>query len=414
MLAAARGTVQELTAIICCGYRLGIVVHFNLHGRLRGAGEPRPLGRNEQHRRMLFSIYSGIGVIMNEHFTSCRNKRPFLALSRFFLVALTLSASNPSLESAIKDSVSAELYRFLQADTSMSAGILFGRMEGTGSAPRLWVEGAISEDNDLRLGCPTSKPLLAYLVLKEGLDLDATIDRWFPEDSGFTQSRSITVKHLLLNSSGIQDYATLVPINPDSVITPANTIDRAYHNHALLFQPGTGFEYSNTNFNMIGRILELSTGDSLQQLFHQYFGAYAPSLRLDDGKGNYPRGYPRIWPYHWSAPGYAGGFIGSAVDAMRVFAFVASTPEFKTMTRWYALNGSTAKEASENLLGLGIFGNSHFAGRAEAVVYKGDMGPCQMILARVSGSIFYISSAHQVGLPRLNELLQRLIDISLH
>jgi len=351
---------------------------------------------------------------MMEQFTGCRYKRLFLALSCFLLVALSLSAGISPRKGTNKDSVSAELHRFLQADTNLSAGILFGRMDGTGSTPRLWAEGAISEENDLRLGCPTSKPLLAYLVMKEGLNPDATIDRWFPEDSGFTQSHSITIKHLLLNSSGIQDYTTLVPINPDSVITPTNTIERAYRNHPLLFKPGTGFEYSNTNFNMIGRILELRTGDSLQQLFHRYFGSYAPSLRLDDGKGNYPRGYPRVWPYHWSAPGYAGGFIGSAADAMRVFAFVASEPEFKTMTRWYTPDGSAAKEASENLLGLGLFGNSHFAGRGEAVVYKGDMGPCQMILARVSGSIFYISSAHQVGLLRLSELFERLIDISLH
>lgn len=351
---------------------------------------------------------------MNEQFTSSRNKQAILVLSRFLLIALTLSASISSLKGALKDSVSTELHRFLQTDTSKSVGIVFGRIEGPGSPPQLWAEGAINKDNDLRLGCPTSKPLLAYLVLKEGLALDSTIDHWFSEDSGFTQSHSITIKHLLLNSSGIQDYVTLVPMNPDSAVTPTNSIDRAYRNRALLFHPGSGFEYSNTNFNMIGRILELSTGKTIQQLFHQYFAVYAPSLRLDDGKGNYPRGYPSIWPYHWSAPGYAGGFIGSAADAIRVFSFIALEPEFRIMTRWYAPNGSISKQASENLLGLGIFGKSHFAGCGEAAVYEGDMGPCQMILAKVNGSVFYIASAHRVGLPKLSELFQRLIDISLH
>jgi hypothetical protein len=165
---------------------------------------------------------------------------------------------------------------------------------------------------------------------------------------------------------------------------------------------------------MIGRIPELRTGKTLQQLFHQYFDAYAPSLRLDDGKGDYPRGYPRTWPYHGSAPGYAGGFIGSAADAMHVFSFVVSEPEFRIMTRWYAPRGSISKQASENFLGLGIFGKSHFAGCGEAAVYEGDMGPCQMILVRVNDSVFYISSSQQVGLPKLSELFQRLIDRSLH
>jgi hypothetical protein len=330
------------------------------------------------------------------------------------LTALALSISISTLEGSSKDSVSAELHRFIMADSSRSAGILFGTMAGPDSPPLVWTEGAIHNNNDLRLGCPLSKPLLAYLVIKEGLDLESTIDRWFPKEGGFTQSDSITIKQLLLNSSGIRDYVTLVPMNPDSAITPTNSIDRAYRNQTLLFKPGTGFAYSNTNFNMIGRILEVRTGKTLQQLFHQYFDAYAPSLRLDDGKGSFPPGYPRIWPYHWSAPGYAGGFIGSAADAMRVFSFVKSQPEFRIMTRWYAPNGSVSRENSGNLLGLGIFGKSHFAGSGESVVYEGNMGPCQMILAVVRDRVFYISTAHQVEPPILTALFQKLIVISLH
>jgi hypothetical protein len=351
---------------------------------------------------------------MSEQFKHPLQKKLSIGLRSFLFLVLIVSAIISTVEGASKDSVSAALHRFLLTDSSKCAGILFGTMAGPDSRPQVWTEGAIVEDNDLRLGCPTAKPLLAYLILKEGPDLDSTIGGWFPEESGFTQSHAITIKDLLLNSSGIRDYVTLVPINPDSAVTPANSIDRAYRNQPLLFMPGTGFAYSNTNFNMIGRILELRTGKTLQQLFHQYFGAYAPSLRLDDGKGKYPQGYPRIWPYHWSAPGYAGGFIGSAADAMRIFSFITSQPEFKIMTRWYAPNGLISKETNENLLGLGIFGNSHFAGRGEAVVYEGNMGPCQMILAKVEGRVFYISSAHQVELPKLSELFQRLISITLH
>ncbi len=254
--------------------------------------------------------------------------------------------------------------------------------------PLIWTEGAINKENDLRLGCPTAKPCLAYIVLKERIDLGLTIDKWFPEDSGFTKSRSITIKHLLLNSSGIRDYAQLVPMHPDSVITPGNSIDRAYRHQPLLFEPGTGFEYSNTNFNIVGLILERHTGKTVVQLMRKYFGLYAPSLRLDDGKGSYPRGYLQPWPYHWSGPGYAGGFIGTATDAMRTLAYIASQPEWKIMTQWYAPDGSRSMEQNGNLLGLGIFGKSHFAGLGQAVVYEGNMGPCQMILARVSGSVY--------------------------
>jgi len=350
---------------------------------------------------------------MDRGFWSYQMRTPEQCVFVGLLTVLNLISCFSAVKGAGNDSVATELRRSLQTDTSGHAGILFGRLDSNALKPQIWTEGAIDAKNDLRLGCPTSKPCLAFIVLKEGIDLGATIDRWFPEDSGFTKSHSITLKHLLLNSSGIRDYVPLIPMNPDSAITPVNSIDRAYRNQPLLFAPGTGFEYSNTNFNIVGRILELHTGKTVQQLFRQYFGSYAPSLRLDDGKGNYPRGYPKPWPYHWISPGYAGGFIGSATDAMRAFAYVASQPEFEIMIRWYSPDGSVSDETSDHLLGLGVFGKSNSAGLGEAVVYEGNMGPCQMILARVRGSVFYIASAHNIGPSQLSDLFQRLIILSI-
>ena len=328
-----------------------------------------------------------------------------------FLVALCLLMSPSIARGASTDSVSAQLHAYLQSDTSRGAGVLFGRLDTAASTPQIWTVGAIDTEDDLRLGCPTAKPCLTYIVLKEGIQLRWIIDRWFPEDSGFTKSRSITIRQLLLNSSGIRDYAQLVPMNPDSIVTPVSTIDRAYRHQTLLFEPGTDFEYSNTNFNIIGIILERQTGKTIAQLFQQHFGSVAPSLRPDDGNGKYPRGYLDPWPYHWSGPGYAGGFIGTASDAMRAFAYIAAQPEFKVMTKWYTPDGSVSKNATGNLLGLGLFGRSQFAGQGSAVVYEGNMGPCQMIIARVRGTVFYIASSCDTGPHRLNGLFQKLIAL---
>lgn len=350
---------------------------------------------------------------MNKRLTKSSTEAIRYRLFEILLIALIVLACFSIARGAGTDTVSTELRRYLQTDTNNHSGILFAKLDSGASVPLIWTEGAIDKENDLRLGCPTAKPCLAYIVLKEGIDLGSTIDRWFPEDSGFAKSRSITIKHLLLNSSGIRDYAQLVPMHPDSVITPRNSIDRAYRHQPLLFEPGSGFEYSNTNFNMVGLILERYTGKTVVQLIRKYFGPCAPSLRLDDGKSSYPRGYLQPWPYHWSGPGYAGGFIGSATDAMQALAFIASQPEWKIMTQWYAPDGSKSDEHNDNLLGLGIFGKSHFAGFGQAVVYEGNMGPCQMILARVNGSVFYIASAHNLGLSQLSDLFQRLIPLTI-
>lgn len=329
------------------------------------------------------------------------------------VVLLLASAGTATSQIPSQLAVSAQLHEFLKGDSNSNAGILFGRLDSLNATPHVWTTGSISGNNDLRLGCPTAKPLLVFIALREGINLDSPIDHWFPEDSGYTSARRITVKHLLLNSSGIRDYVPLAPIHPDSTFIPDTSIARAYRHQPLLFEPGAMFDYSNTNFNLLGRILELSTGKSVPQLFREYFHTYAPSLRLDDGRGNYPGGYPNPWPYHWSAPGFGGGFIGSATDAMRVFCYIATQPEFKQMTRWYTPSGLTPSEVSENLLGFGILGKSHFTRYGQAVVYEGNMGPSLMILARLRGSVFYIATTYIVEPPKLYELFQKLIESSL-
>jgi hypothetical protein len=330
-----------------------------------------------------------------------------------FFTAIVLALGLAATEALAQDSITRELHRAVEQDTTGRAGILFGRLDSLHTTPRIWTEGAIDQANDLRLGCPTSKPALAFITLREKLDLNAAIDQWFPEEQGYTQAHKITIKNLLLNSSGIRDFVPLIPMDPDSAVTPVNSIDRAYRHQALLFAPGTRFDYSNTNFNIVGQILELHTQKTVPELFREYYAPLARTVRLDDGKGNYPRGYLSPWPYHWSSPGFAGGFIGSAADALRLFTYVTSQTEYSVMTHWYKPDGSSSSGTGDHLLGLGIFGSSNFAGQGLGAVYEGDMGPCQMILARVKGSSFCIYSSHNMGRSELSKLFQRLVTMSL-
>ena len=323
------------------------------------------------------------------------------------LVVLTLPGAAET--SRVDGEVRAALRAAVAAASDPSAGVLFGVLDSLGVEPSVWAEGAVDPGDDLRLGCPTGKPILVYLALRERVPLSAPIARWFPEGKGFTRSRDIMVQHLMLNSSGIRDYVPMLALHPDSAVTVDATIDRAYRGKALLFDPGSSFEYSNTNFNLLGRLLEIETGLGLDSLVCTSFASVAPSLRYDDGRGRYPRGYAKPWPYHWSCPGYGGGLIGTAADAMRAFAWIATQPEFKRMTRWSKPDGSPEQSSPDHLLGLGVFGRRDLAGCAEAAFYDGDLGPCQMILARVRGRVFYIATTHRMGLGPLNELFSRLV-----
>ena len=94
---------------------------------------------------------------------------------------------------------------------------------------------------------------------------------------------------------------------------------------------------------------------------------------------------------------------------MRAFAWIATQPEFKEMTRWSTPDGSPEQSSTDHMLGLGMFGRRDLAGCREAAFYDGDIGPCQMILARVRGRVFYIATTHRMGLGPLNDLFSRLM-----
>ena len=98
------------------------------------------------------------------------------------------------------------------------------------------------------------------LLQEEGkLSLDDAIARFFPE---LTRASEVKIRHILSHTSGYQDYA------PQDYTIPAwtrpTTADRIVHEWAtkpLDFEPGTQYQYSNTNFNIAGLIVEKASGE---------------------------------------------------------------------------------------------------------------------------------------------------------
>ena len=282
-----------------------------------------------------------------------------------------------------EDSVVSKMNSFIKGD-GINSGFLFGYFDN--GKVEIRTVGAISKDDELRVACPTSKPIICYLILKSGIDINTPIDRWFPKKDGYTSSDSITVKMLMLNSSGISDYVRLVPNHPDSLITIEQTIARAYKNKKLLFKPGTSWEYSNTNFNLLGLILEKESKKSFEQIINDNFHSITPSLRMDNGKAKYPKGYMNPWPYHWSAPGFAGGLICTAEDAIRVFEYVSRQKEFMEMSKSYNCDGSISQT---DRLGFGVYLDSNFNGLGRTIYYDGNMGACKMDIYMIGKKIYY-------------------------
>lgn len=110
-----------------------------------------------------------------------------------------------------------------------------------------------------------SKQIAATAILllaQEGkLSLDDKVARFFP---ALTRAREVTLRQLLSHTSGYQDYYPLDYVAPFMVrdTTAEQILDR-WAKKPLDFDPGTRWQYSNTNYVIIGQVIEKITGEPL-------------------------------------------------------------------------------------------------------------------------------------------------------
>jgi len=128
-----------------------------------------------------------------------------------------------------------------------------------------------SEKTKYRIGSIT-KTFTTVLVLKaneeEKLDLNQTIDKWFP---GIKNSNRITVKALLNHRSGIHNFTN------DSDYLTWNTQPKTEKEMVEIiekggsdFQPDSKAEYSNSNFVLLTYILEKVFNESYSDLLQEH------------------------------------------------------------------------------------------------------------------------------------------------
>ena len=109
----------------------------------------------------------------------------------------------------------------------------------------------------------------AILILQQQgrLSLDDTVSKWLP---ALTRSNEVTLREIMSHTSGYQDYYaedySLLPMKHD---TTADAILNNWGKKALDFDPGTQWQYSNTNFVIAGRIVEIVSGMPLMKFLQQ-------------------------------------------------------------------------------------------------------------------------------------------------
>jgi CubicO group peptidase (beta-lactamase class C family) len=103
----------------------------------------------------------------------------------------------------------------------------------------------------------------AILLLQEQglLSLDDPVGKYVP---GLRRGSEVTIREILSHTSGYQDYAPEdYPVRSQlGPVTPRQILD-TWATKPLDFEPGTQWQYSNTNYVIAGLIVEKVTGEKL-------------------------------------------------------------------------------------------------------------------------------------------------------
>ncbi|MCP4109677.1 MAG: serine hydrolase [Desulfobacteraceae bacterium] len=165
-------------------------------------------------------------------------------------------------------------------------------------------ETAMNPADRFRIGSIT-KTFTASAVLRlvdEGmLTLDDPVEQYLPELE-IPKNDIITIRHLLNHTSGLADYVDYVLNNillydPLHVFQPGELVQIGIEQAPdLLFEPGTGWLYSNTGYIVLGMIIESVTGSSyaaeIRRHFIEPFGLANTFVPEDESiPGNHAHGY---------------------------------------------------------------------------------------------------------------------------
>ncbi|MDX3224948.1 serine hydrolase domain-containing protein [Streptomyces sp. ME19-01-6] len=199
----------------------------------------------------------------------------------------------------------------------------------------------VRRDSRFRIGSMT-KPFVATVMLQlvgeYRVVLDAPVERYLPgvvRGHG-NDGRRITVRQLLQHTSGLPDILTY--LSPKEVLNDP----LAHHDtrdlvkialaHPPIFEPGTGWRYSNTGYLLAGMVIEKVTGhtygEEIRRRIITPLGLRATYVPGDASAipGPHPRGYVRpgedaplmdITLINPSVAGSAGEMISSGADLNR-------------------------------------------------------------------------------------------------
>lgn len=227
------------------------------------------------------------------------------------------------------------------------------RFEGASGLANLADETPMPSDGAFRIGSITkmfTATVIMQLVEDGVLTLDDTVAEWLPEVADqLPYGDEITIYQLLSHTSGLfnivehesyyTDIFTEMVVNEDTGIVtldcvqrdPNDTLARYVYGNDALFEPGAQWYYSNTNYTLLGMIIEEAMAMPLTEAYHTniyeplgmestFMDCYEDAVvDIVHGYSGFGETMSDVTELHESVGWAAGGLVSTASDLV-IFA----------------------------------------------------------------------------------------------
>src|SRR3954470_14456529 len=178
------------------------------------------------------------------------------------LRAQTVTSPDPVLQRRV-DSIATQVLRTTGVPSATVAVVRHGQLAYANAYGCARLNPCVSATPDMRYAIGSiSKQFTAAAILllqEEGkLSIDDPISRFVP---GLTRGNDVTIREILSHTSGYQDFWPQDYVMPMmlSATTPQAIANR-WAKQPLDFEPGSRWQYSNTNYTLAGMVVEKASG----------------------------------------------------------------------------------------------------------------------------------------------------------
>lgn len=195
-----------------------------------------------------------------------------LGLTLLFLAGSAIGQSLPEPDAAAIDKIANQVLAGTQVPSAVVGIVKDGKIvfvKGYGNGR---LDPPMPANPQMRYSIGSiSKQFTAAAVLmlqEQGkISLDDPVSKYFPD---LTRAGEVTIRELLSHTSGYQDYYPQDYV-PKFMVSPTTTqhIMDTWAKMPLDFNPGTRWQYSNTNYVIAGAVVEKITGRPLFDLLKQ-------------------------------------------------------------------------------------------------------------------------------------------------